>query len=89
MGRVVVVNGIVRGSLVDGGVQLLGYFSSVLSLAGGNSGLEMLEVRLDGRLPTQILQTLTLGYKDPLALLLRVSQSSFLQSSLQSPSSLA
>jgi hypothetical protein len=49
----------------------------------------VLKVRLDRRLPAQILQPLTLSNEHPLALLFRISQSSILPSSLQSRSSLA
>ena len=87
--RVVVMDGIVGRGLVDGGVELLGYVSSGLGLASLNAGLEAPEVRLDGRLVTQVLQTLPFGDEHPLTLLPGISQSSFLPSSLQSRSSLA
>ena len=70
------MNGIVRGGFVDGGSQLLGCLSSGVGVAGGDGVLEALEVRLDGRLVAQVLQTLPLGDAHPFALLFGVSQPS-------------
>ena len=57
-------------------VSFLAVSAAVSAVAGGDGVLEAPEVRLDGRLVAQVLQTLPLGDAHPFALLLRVSQSS-------------
>ena len=88
-GRVIVMNGIVRGGFVDSGSQLLGSLSSCVGVAGGDGVLEALEMRLDGRFVAQVLKTLPLGGTHSLTLLFGVSHPLFLPSSLQSRWSLA